>query len=407
MSSSSDRTVQVVSGRTALFAVALGSLLIPLNSTMVAVALPNIMEEFGIGAGTVSLLVTVYLASVAVSLPFAGHLGDKFGHRRVYLIGVAAFAITSMIAAASWSFSVVIAARILQGVTGSSISPNATTLIREIAPEESRGRSFGFFDMFISASAAIGPFIGGLLVGGFGWRSMFVVAAPIALVSGVLVTAIIPADSGDRHATSSDEGHLTLMLKSFKSVPFASAIAGVLGVTVVLHGLTVTIPIFTQTLLGASPQVSGIIMLPMFAVSALLAPIGGRVSDHLGRRVPAMAGSLVMASGLAALWAGGRSIEVAGVAVFLGLIGIGFGTSGPARQTCAIENVPVQVTGTAASVYLTSRYIGGVIGAAVVGVLLGETATFVSASRAFLTLSAVAIAAAVVSVGLTGRKRRF
>lgn len=395
-----------MSSRTALFSVALGSLLIPLNSTMVAVALPNIMEEFEVGAGTVSLLVTLYLASVALSLPLAGHLGDRFGHRRVYLVGVGAFAITSMIAAASWGFWVVIAARVLQGVTGSAISPNATALIRAIAPEESRGRSFGTFDMFISASAAVGPFIGGLLVGGFGWRSMFVVAAPIALTSGVLVTAIIPADRGEQLLESPRQHRLVLALRSLKSRPFAAAVAGVLGITVVLHGLTVTIPIFSQTLLDASPQITGIIMLPMFAVSSLLAPLGGRLSDSVGRRFPAIVGSLIMAAGLAALWAGGSSLEVAGVAIFLGLVGIGFGLSGPARQTSAIESVPVQVTGAAASLYLTSRYLGGVIGASMVGLLLGKTASFASAGRAFLTLSAVAVAAAAVSIGLTGKARQ-
>ncbi|MGH9196572.1 MAG: MFS transporter, partial [Acidimicrobiia bacterium] len=298
---------------------------------------------------------------------------------------------------------VVISARVLQGITGSAISPNATAMLRSITDEETRGRSFGIFDMFISASAAVGPFIGGLLVGGFGWRSMFLLAAPVARPSRALVTRMIAADHGE-HSVAPRRGGMLSALKALRAMPFAAAVAGVLGATVVLHGLTVTVPIFTQTLLGASPQITGVLMLPMFAVSSLLAPIGGRLSDRLGRRLPAMAGSLIMAAGLASLWLGTSSLTALAVAVFLGLVGIGFGSSGPARQTSAIESIPPEVTGTAASLYLTSRYIGGVLGASLVGILLGERATFHSAGRAFGSLCLVAVAVTVVSAGLAGRR---
>ncbi|MBI3975967.1 MAG: MFS transporter [Armatimonadetes bacterium] len=436
----------------ALLGVASGSILIPLNSTMLAVALPGIMTDFGVGAGTVSWLVTLYLATVALVLPSSGTLGDRFGHRRVFLLGVGAFALTSLIGALAWAFPVLVAARVLQAASGASISANALSLVRTLAPADQRGGSFGLFDMLISTSAAVGPFVGGVLVGGFGWRSLFVVAIPLSLLAVLLVSAVVPSvrpapearlpldltglvllsasvlvllgaisalrgTSGwrwwgaavfpvllgwfVRHELRA--GAPALDLRLFRVRPFASAVAAVLGATIILHATMILIPILTQTLMHASPTASGTALLAISALSALIAPLGGRLSDRLGRRGPAVAGSLCMAAGLAALWwwAGGATIVQVGI--FLGLVGIGFGLSGPSRQTSAIESVPASSTGMAAGAYLTSRYIGGVLGASLAGAVLGAAVTAAAVAAGFGTLALVALAVAAVSWGLRGR----
>ncbi|HYN68657.1 MAG TPA: MFS transporter, partial [Candidatus Eisenbacteria bacterium] len=180
-----------------MLGVASGAILVPLNSTMLAVALPGVMSEFGLGANTVSSLVTLYLGAVAVALPVGGSLGDRFGHRRTFLVGVAGFAGASLIAALAGSFVVLEVTRVLQAVTGALISTSAASLIRETAPEHRRGEAFGLFDLLVSTSAAIGPFIGGVAVGAFGWRSLFFLAIPIAIVAAVLVGIVLrPSSSG-------------------------------------------------------------------------------------------------------------------------------------------------------------------------------------------------------------------
>lgn len=438
----------------ALLGVASGSILIPLNSTMLAVALPSIMRELGVGAGTVSWLVTLYLATVALALPASGTLGDRFGHRRMFLLGVGAFALTSLVAALAWSFPVLVVARVLQAATGASISANALSLVRRLSPADRRGGSFGLFDMLISTSAAVGPFVGGVLVAGFGWRSLFGVAIPLALVAILLVSAVVPRGARNvttrpldltglillstsvlvlvgaisglrsqngwrwwgaaafpvflgwfvRHELRTAEPAIDLRL--FRRRPFASAVTAVLGATVILHATLILIPILTQTLMGASPTASGTALLAISGLSALIAPLGGRLSDRLGRRAPAVTGSLCMAAGLAALWWWAGDATIWQVGFLLGLIGAGFGLSGPSRQTAAVESVPDSSTGMAAGAYLTSRYVGGVLGASVAGVLLGTAATMNAVAAGFGGMALVALAVAVVSWGLSGGRGR-
>jgi len=158
---------------TAMLGIAAGSILSPLNSTMLAVALPSVMDEFVIDAATVASLVTLYLASVAIALPASGSIGDRFGHRRSFLVGVAGFGGASLLAATAGSFPLLAIARVLQAISGALVSTSSTALVRDEAPPARRGAAFGLFDSVTSVSAAIGPLIGGLLVVAFGWRALF------------------------------------------------------------------------------------------------------------------------------------------------------------------------------------------------------------------------------------------
>lgn len=433
-----------------LFGIASGSVLIPLNSTMLAVALPRIMAEFGVSAGAVAWLVAGYLATVALATPASGSLGDRFGHRRVFLAGVGAFALTSLAAATARSFPVLVASRILQGATGALISPNSASLVRAMAPEDRRGASFGLFDMIVSTSAAVGPFLGGVLAGGYGWRALFVVVVPGAMLSAALVASAVPADGrdGDRRPPLDLPGLALLMLallgllqalsalrsggawalwlagalallaafawqelrvplpavdvRLFRDRPFAAAVIGVLGATVVLHGNFILIPILTQSVMGASPTESGTVLLGLSALSAVAAPFGGRLSDRIGRRSPAVAGSVCMALGLAGLWLWTAGLSLWGVGALLAVVGIGFGLSGSPRQTSALESVPAGSSGMAAGAYFTSRYVGGALGASLAGVILASGVQAGAASSGFGVLALVAAGVAVASLGLRG-----
>src|SRR6187551_1275953 len=177
-----------------MLGVASGAVLVPLNSTMLAVALPSVMDEFAIGPESVSSLVTLYLGAVTVALPASGSLGDRFGQRRVFLVGVVAFALSSLLAAVSPSFELLALARILQAVSGALVSTTSVALVRAMSPPERRGAAFGLFDMLVSTSAAIGPFVGGVLVGAFGWRSLFVIAVPVALFAALMVGLVVRPD---------------------------------------------------------------------------------------------------------------------------------------------------------------------------------------------------------------------
>jgi len=139
----------------AFIGVASGSVLVPLNSTMLAVALPRVMGEFSIDPSTVSTLVTLYLGAVTLALPASGSLGDRFGQRRVFLVGVVAFAVASLLAAVAPSFGLLAVARVLQAFSGALVSTTSVGLVRAMSTPGRLGTTFGAFDGLTSIAAAM------------------------------------------------------------------------------------------------------------------------------------------------------------------------------------------------------------------------------------------------------------
>jgi EmrB/QacA subfamily drug resistance transporter len=441
----------------AMLGVASGAILVPLNSTMLAVALPGVMDDFTLGANAVSSLVTLYLGAVAVALPVGGSIGDRYGHRPAFLLGVLAFAAASALAALATSFEVLEISRVGQAVSGALISTSSAALIRETAPPARQGEAFGLFDLLVSTSAAVGPFVGGLFVGGFGWRSLFVVAVPLGIVSAAFVGLRLrpetPAEvaASRRSANPIDLPGLVLLAiaivaflvairgaadggplgvvaalgvvpllvvfvlvelrtehpavdpRLFLRRPFAAAVAGVFGATVILHGSFVIVPLLVEILLHESAVTSGIVLLGLAGVGAIVAPFGGRFSDRNGRRAVVVAGSAISAIGLAALWFGTAGATAVTVAATLCIVGFGNGLVSP-RQAAALESVEKSRVGMAAGTYYTGRYLGGVVGASLAGSILGAQVTTAGVATGFAVLTAVGVGVALVSLGLRGRR---
>ena len=445
----------------AMVGIAMGSILSPLNSTMLAVALPSVMDDFSVDAATVASLVTLYLASVAITLPASGSIGDRFGHRRSFLIGVAGFGGASLLAATAGSFPLLAASRVLQAVSGALVSTSSTALIRAEAPPQSRGAAFGLFDGLTSVSAAIGPLVGGLIVAGFGWRALFLLAVPISIAAALAVGRLAPprASARDDHDRDPSErisprpvdvpglallaatllaavigirapldggiGSLAILAviplgAMFLAVelrtdhpavdprlvatrPFAAALVGVFGMTVVLHGCFLVVPLMVERLQEGTPATAGLVLLGISALWAVAAPFGGRMSDSLGRRRPAVIGAAVTALGLGALAALGAEAPTIALGLLLSLVGLGMGLAGSPRQTAAMEAVGSDRVGMAAGTYYTGRYLGGVVGASVAGGVLGAAVTPPGVSIVFAILTVAAVVVLVASIGLPDR----
>ena len=436
----------------AMLGLASGAILVPLNSTMLAVALPSVMEEFGVGAATVASLVTLYLGAVAIALPASGSLGDRFGHRRVFLFGVVGFALASTLAATAMTFEVLALSRVLQAVTGALVSTSSVALLREMAPSDRRGSAFGLFDMLVSTSAAIGPLIGGLLVAGLGWRWIFIVAVPVAILAAVSVGALarppaVKVRGAPRPIDLPGLGLLAAFLVAllfglrelegggsvlpavvaatvllavfvlverrtehpavdpqlFASRSFTAAVIGVFGATVILHGTLVLVPLLVEELQAGNAQTSGFVLLGISALGAIAAPIGGRMSDAVGRRQPAVIGMLACVVGLAVLWLVAPEASTLLLGLMLALLGFGLGLAGAPRQAAAFEAIEPERVGMAAGTYLTGRYIGGAIGATLAGAVLGGTVTAAGVSTGFGLLTAVAVGVTIASTFLPSR----
>ena len=442
----------------AMVGIAMGSILSPLNSTMLAVALPSVMDEFSVDAATVASLVTLYLASVAITLPASGSIGDRFGHRRSFLIGVAGFGGASLLAATAGSFPLLAASRVLQAVSGALVSTSATALVRAEAPPQRRGAAFGLFDGLTSVSAAIGPLVGGLIVAGFGWRALFLLAVPISIAAALAVGRVAPPRAARNEAHDRDAAErmsprpvdvpgLALLAATLVAAvigirapldggvgslailaviplaavflavelrtdhpavdprlvatrPFAAALVGVFGMTVVLHGCFLVVPLMVERLQGGTPATAGLVLLGISALWAVAAPFGGRMSDSAGRRRPAVIGASLTALGLGVLAAVGSGAPTSALGVLLSLVGLGMGLAGSPRQTAAMDAVGSDRVGMAAGTYYTGRYLGGVVGASVAGGVLGTAVTPAGVSIVFAILTVAAILVLVASLGL-------
>jgi predicted MFS family arabinose efflux permease len=188
--------------------------------------------------------------------------------------------------------------------------------------------------------------------------------------------------------------------------PFAAAVLGVLGATVILHGAFILVPLLVEELLHGDARTAGLVLLAISAVGAVAAPIGGRISDRYGRRLPVVAGSLCLTAGLVALWWFAADSTAAVIALLLGIVGLGLGLAGSPRQAAAFDSIPGDRVGMAAGTYYTGRYLGGVLGASLAGAVLGATVTGAGVTLGFGLLALVGVAVVVVSFGLPDRPLR-
>ncbi|MDT4974739.1 MAG: hypothetical protein QOG98_497, partial [Pseudonocardiales bacterium] len=182
-----------------------------LDVSIVNVALPSMERGLGASAGTVQWVVSGYALTLGLALIPAGRLGDTFGRRRMFLIALSAFVLTSALTGAAPTIGLLITARLLQGVAGGMLTPQTSGLIQEMFRGAERGRAFGILGATIGLATAAGPVIGGLILAAFtgpdGWRLVFYVNVPIGLIALVLAARLVPSTT----RRSSQGTHLDLV----------------------------------------------------------------------------------------------------------------------------------------------------------------------------------------------------
>lgn len=336
-----------------ILGIAAAAGLVPLNATMIAVALPAIADDFGVSTATVSVLVTVYLVVMLIGQPLAGRMTDAVGARRAMLFALVGLAVFSIGAAMATSFGVLVAARGLQAVCAATLSPAAQSLLRSISSPEQQGRVFGILGSVMGTGAAAGPVIGGALVQAFGWQAIFIVNVPIVAIA-FLVTRR-GRSGGDRAAHHREEDHDGQILNRVFVAGFSMQALS----TQAQYALLLLSPVILDSR-GWEAGSIGVALSALTFGMIVAGPIGGRLGDDHGRRLPARVGMIVAWAAIILLLLGGPAIAPGALIVGLMLFGLGLGATIPNLQSAALGSVPVTRAGAAAGVLSMSRYVGSI-----------------------------------------------
>jgi EmrB/QacA subfamily drug resistance transporter len=405
-----------------------------LDVSIVNVALPSIQRGLGASAETVQWVVSGYALTFGLALVPAGRLGDTLGRRRMFLIALSAFVVTSALSGAAPTAELLVAARLLQGAAGGMLVPQNSGLIQDLFRGAERGKAFGILGATIGLSTAAGPVAGGLvlalLTGPDGWRGVFYVNVPIGLVALALATRFVPSSSGARsggahldlvgslllgggvlvllfplvQAQSGGLGGLwwlfvlaVALLAAFARWELVTArrgheplldprltrtsgYAAGLGIGMVYFigftGIWLVFALFFQDGLGYSPLRSGLAVSPFALGVAASAVIAGRLVARVGRWLT-VSGLAVVTVGLsvAALVLrhvhGDAAAYATAAPLLLGGLGGGMVTS--PNITLTLEAVPVRMAGAAGGALQTAQRIGSAIGTAVLAMVFYRT----------------------------------
>jgi EmrB/QacA subfamily drug resistance transporter len=434
----------------ATFAITAAALfMFALDRLIVVTALPAIQRDLGASLQSLEWTVSAYTLTFCVLLLTGAALGDRFGRRRMFVLGVALFTVGSAAAALAPSPGALIAARAFQGIGGSVIAPLSLTILSAATPPERRGAVLGAWGAVASAAAALGPVVGGALAHGLSWHWIFWLNVPLGLalipcahrcldeshgphgrldVPGIalsgagLLALVYGLVEAGRSGWSSPHVLLALgggvaglvafaawehrspapmlPLRFFRARAFAAASGAALLAYLGMLGALFLVGQLMQVGLGASPLGAGLRLLPMTTVMLVGAPVAGRLCDRLGPR-PLMAGALALEA-LALAWLAqvvGPGVAYVKVAVALVPIGIGAACLFAPIQAALLSAVRPAEQGQAAGAATAFRELGGVLGVAVLATVFaahggGQT------SAAFLTGFGPALRVGAASVAL-------
>ena len=408
-----------------LLAAALGVMMVALDGTIVAVANPAIQANLSASLADIQWVTNGYLLALAVTLITIGKIGDRFGHKKIFLIGIVGFAATSAAVGLAGdigkSITLIIAFRVLQGVFGAMLQPTALALLRETFPIEKLNSAIGIWGAVIGASTAAGPIVGGLLVQHINWEACFYINIPvgiIALAFGLLVLRETPPSPAARSfdvpgillltaflfllvwglIKAPDNGWTStttiayfagavvalaafivreakakaplLPLKLFRSVPLAAGTVLVLMLMFSLFGAMFFMTFFMENVHGIDAIGTGVRMLPLTGMMMLGAPLSGVVITKIGPRVPMFVGMLLAAVALFGLSRISLTSGMNDTIIWFALLGLGLSPVMVGGTEVIVGNAAVELAGVAAGLQSTAMQVGGTIGTAVLGAVM-------------------------------------
>ncbi|MFF3915653.1 MFS transporter [Streptomyces sp. NPDC001852] len=406
-----------------LITVAVGVMMVALDGTIVAIANPAIQKDLGATFAQVQWITNGYFLALAVSLITAGKLGDRFGHRQTFLIGVTGFAAASGAIGLSHSIAAVVTFRVFQGLFGALLMPAALGLLRATFPAEKLNMAIGIWGMVIGASTAGGPILGGVLVEHVSWQSVFFINVPvgalalvlgtlilrdhraenaprsfdvlgIALLSGAmfcLVWALIKAPSwgwGDGRTWLFIAASVVLFalfsvwetrvaeplipLGLFRSIPLSAGVVLMVLMAIAFMGGLFFVTFYLQNVHGMKPIDAGLHLLPLTGMMIVGSPLAGAAITKLGPRIPlagGMAATAIAMYGMSTLKADTGS---GAMSVWFALLGLGLAPVMVGATEVIVGNAPMELSGVAGGLQQAAMQIGGSLGTAVLGAVMAS-----------------------------------
>jgi EmrB/QacA subfamily drug resistance transporter len=410
-------------GRTVLLATVLGSGMAFLDATVVNIALPSIGDDLDATLAGLQWTVNAYALTLAGLILIGGSLGDHFGRRRVFVIGVIWFAIASLLCALAPTIEMLIAARAIQGVGAALLTPGSLAILEAVFHPDDRGSAIGAWSGLAGVSTAVGPFLGGWLVEAVSWRLIFLINLPLAVVvvwaarsipetsnpavrgqrldlAGAALTALGLAGvtyaltEGDAQgwtdptvvtlgvlgvaalagfvAVEARGSHAMVPLDIFRNRLFSAANAVTFIVYAALSGALFLLPIQLQVVSGYSPIEAGSALIPLTVVILLLSSWAGRLAQRIGPRLPMGLGPIIAAVGLALLTrAGPDASYLSDVLPAVLVFGLGMAVTVAPLTVTVLGAAGEERAGIASAINNTVARVAGLIAVAVIPLAAG------------------------------------
>lgn len=350
--------------RRVLATLASAILLASLGISIATVALPTLARAFGAGVAQVQWVMLAYLLAVTLAIVLAGRMGDLHGHRRMLAAGIALFTLASAAAALAPGLGWLIAARAAQGLGAATLMALPLSLAKDLVAKERMGAAMGLLGTMSAIGTALGPSVGGLLIGALGWRSAF--ALLTVLGAGLLMLALkaLPAAKDSARATRAP---LALGLLHDRAV--ATPLAMNLLVGAVMMSTLVVGPFFLAFGLGLSEAHTGLVMATGPVAAALSGLPAGRLTDRFGAQASLRAGLALAAAGLCGFALLPAIIGVPGYMLALVLVTPGFQLFMAGNNTAVMRAAPEAHKGLLSGLLGLSRNLGFMLGASLLPLL--------------------------------------
>jgi EmrB/QacA subfamily drug resistance transporter len=422
-----------------------------MDISIVTVALPSIRRDLGASVEGLQWTIDAYTLVLAGFLVLAGSTADRFGRKRVFLTGLAVFGLGSLLCSVAPGIGWLIAARAVQAVGGTMLNPVALAIVVTTFPAPAgRARAIGVFGSMSGLALALGPILGGALVDGLGWRSVFWVNVPIIAVAIVATAVFVPESRAARARRFDPIGQVLVVLvlgcvveaiiegrrlgwtspvvlgllvvaalaaftlrryeprradpllelRLFRSVPFSGAIVMALFALCGFGAFLFVTTQYLQDVRGLPALTAGLCLLPVGVLVLVLSPRTGRLVGTRGPRLPLVVAGVALAlGGAASAWLGPATPLPLVLAVYL-LFGVFLGTVNPPITNTAVSGMPASMAGVAGSLASAGRQTGTTLGVALAGTIAGTGET------AGVWWLVAALGAGVLALALVGTGRR-